>query len=173
MIWADRVAIAVAALVAIGFGIAFVSNDAPLREAAFRAKAAKLAAACAPGPAVPERPAEAPPAASDSTVPGSAAPGSDATDIQPLPDRVCVDAEKADQEADAEAAKVPTVPGLLTDIGETELFLVAPLWIGLRILDVRTGGPGRRLARSPYWKATEGVRAARRRKRRERTESGP
>ena len=199
MIWADRVAIALAVLVAFGFGMAFVSSDAALRMETLRAREANFNAACAPSAGAPTSAAEAPgqdaskegqlgsaaaPLAADAEAAGQQQPAlpeasiSDDASTAPaevaplLPSRICTDPRLRDEvEAEEAAITVPTVRSTFIDIGKAELFGVVPFWVGLRILDFWTGGPQRRLARTTYWMATNSARKARRRRRRARRES--
>lgn len=171
MIWADKVAIGIFALIMIVLGIGFVTSDAPLREAAYNARAAKFAAACAPHPATePEAaaPTEKAESADTEVSTQDASPQQQAAplDDRRLPASLCYDeALKAAREAEAEAIRAPTVGDLALESAEAGLFFVAPLWVGLRVLDLKTGGPTRRLARNPYWKTTRQARKSQSRER--------
>jgi len=159
MIWADRVAIAAFALVVLILGLDFVTSDAPMREATYNARAARFAAACgSPAPDAPLSQNEAPVLGTD---------GTPILEDNQLPSSICDD-EKLKEEHTLEAAQVkaPTVSDLVLRIGKIGLFFVAPLWAGLRLIDLKMDGPKRRLANNPYWRATRHTRRSRQYRRR-------
>jgi len=116
-------------------------------------------------PAVPAN--DAAPSATDAP---AEAP-SIAAEAKRLPDRLCAD-EQMRIDAEAVTARAPTLHDLGMQIGEAGLLLALPLWVGLRVVDYRTGGPMRRLARSPYWRATRDARREQRQRRQSRRSSG-
>src|SRR6185369_2436377 len=114
MIWADRVAIAVYALIAFGMALMFATSDASMREAAYRAKDAKFAEGCAVH------------VGHDLGAPDplSLEPNSAPRDVQ-LPDSLCDDANvKAVRAADAAAFRAPTVTDLMLQIAEVGIFFI-------------------------------------------------